>query len=371
MSKGTILYVGNFKLPDGGASANRVVSNGKIFASLGYKVVFLGVSDDHFDGIRPADFSSGAFSFIAFEESYPSTNAQWLRHMISVRNIKAVAAVCDDLRSIFLYNAPFSLLVAVKTAFKRTRIIYDCTEWNPYSDGNIIKRKIKTLDESLIRRRAGKTSDGIIVISKRMLSQYGDSAVLIPPLVDIEDPIWHSEPIPHEGFELCFAGDINGSKECLDSIVRAVSSVNGAVLKVIGVEEELFRKKYPKEVFSSEKVIFTGRLSHAETIAHVLSTDCYIFIRRSDLRNNAGFPTKFSEAFTAGVPIITTDVSDISDYMTPERGIVLDSTDPEAITAAIKKVMYRPKRKRSLDDTFDFRKYINLSQNKLYCFFNQ
>ena len=44
MKKGTILYVGNFELPDKGASANRVVNNGKLFKSLGYEVAFFGVN---------------------------------------------------------------------------------------------------------------------------------------------------------------------------------------------------------------------------------------------------------------------------------------------------------------------------------------
>ena len=43
MSKGTILYVGGFELPDKNAAAHRVLSNGKILRDLGYKVVFIDV----------------------------------------------------------------------------------------------------------------------------------------------------------------------------------------------------------------------------------------------------------------------------------------------------------------------------------------
>lgn len=46
MSKGTILYAGNFMLPDKGASANRVVSNAKLFNRSGYQTVLLGVTKD-------------------------------------------------------------------------------------------------------------------------------------------------------------------------------------------------------------------------------------------------------------------------------------------------------------------------------------
>ena len=36
MSKGTIIYYGGFTLPDKSAAANRVVSNGKIFLTVGF-----------------------------------------------------------------------------------------------------------------------------------------------------------------------------------------------------------------------------------------------------------------------------------------------------------------------------------------------
>ena len=43
MSKGTILYVGGFELPDKNAAAHRVLSNGKAIRELGYDVVFVDI----------------------------------------------------------------------------------------------------------------------------------------------------------------------------------------------------------------------------------------------------------------------------------------------------------------------------------------
>jgi len=61
---GTIIYVGNFELPDKGASANRVVSNGRIFEKIGYRTVFLGVRKEKFSGIKSMNEPEGIF----FEE---------------------------------------------------------------------------------------------------------------------------------------------------------------------------------------------------------------------------------------------------------------------------------------------------------------
>ena len=61
--KGTIVYYGNFELPDKGASAHRVVNNGKIFQELGYRAVFLGTNQtsDYFEGISQTSFDKNMF----------------------------------------------------------------------------------------------------------------------------------------------------------------------------------------------------------------------------------------------------------------------------------------------------------------------
>ena len=45
MSKGTIIYIGNFRFPDGNAAAKLALTYGKIFSELGYRVVFIGADE--------------------------------------------------------------------------------------------------------------------------------------------------------------------------------------------------------------------------------------------------------------------------------------------------------------------------------------
>ena len=88
--------------------------------------------------------------------------------------------------------------------------------------------------------------------------------------------------------------------------------------------------------------------------------DCYVFIRPSDRRNNAGFPTKFVESFTCGGKIITTDVSDVKKYADDDC-LILDSTDLSELQSAMRKVIYENNvsEKKALRDTFDYRNYID------------
>lgn len=373
--KGTILYVGNFELPDKGAAANRVVSNGKLFQKLGYNTAYLGVRKHaDFTGVELLDAERNMY-----EEPYPQGIRQWFLHMWSVKNIQAVMEKQGDVCMVILYNVPFVLLKRVKHALKFTniKVVYDCTEWAGVTDGSFAKQIAKKCDEHFIRTKIADVADGLIVISRRMQQAYAKCKhlLLLPPLVDIHDPIWHQTMEKQEDtFEFCFAGILDGNKESLDVIVEAFGNLNrkDVRLRIIGIRKEEFCEFYPKGQSILEKcheqVEFMGTRSHAETIRHVIHCDCYIFIRQSDKRNNAGFPTKFAESYTCNVPIIATDISDIRGYLAErDRGTLLETVSVEAAERAMREEIERGRANTnlSLNQTFHYETYEALCKSWL------
>ena len=363
MAKGTVLYVGNFELPDKGASANRVVSNAKLFNSIGYQTVLLGVSKDKAcTDIRPL---KNNFGLMMYERPYPVSMKMWLGHMYSSEYINKMIKLHEDIVLVILYNMPFSALKAAKKACKgkNIRVAYDCTEWADVTDGNAVKRFVKKHDEKLIRNKLADAADGLIVISSMMERQYQGckAMVKLPPLVDVEDEIWHQQPVPHDGFEFCFAGMLDGQKDSLDVIVKAFAKVcDGQTrLRIIGVTKEEFQSVYPGAAdelnICVDNIIFMGMQSHFDTIRYVLGCDCYIFIRPADMRNNAGFPTKFAEATTCGVPMIASRVSDVAAFAN-DNTIFIDSLDEHKIAEAMKKENIKTIPKE-INTTFDYRNY--------------
>ena len=371
MSKGTIIYYGGFTLPDKSASANRVVSNGKIFASLGYKTVFIGAakSDESFEGLRKV---SGYDDM--FEHSHPKTTSQWLRHMISVEHIEAVAAQYGNVCRIILYNVPMLTLLKAKKVFskKNIEVCYDCTEWTKDTDGSLPKRIFKAFDEYFISNFAHKVADGMIAISSMMQKKYKSAKklLILPPLIDLNDAIWHQTPESRgKDFEFCFAGIPDGNKESLDKIVEAFAMLgkSDAHLRIIGITKADFEKIYPDfSLPESVKITFMGRLTHAETIKYILGCDCYIFIRRSDKRNNAGFPTKFAESFTCGAPVITTNVSDVGKYIKSSgRGSLLEDANAKSISEAMLRQLENKNNQKTLDNTFHYENYVQPTKDWL------
>ncbi len=364
MKNKTIIYTGGFVLPDKNAAANRVVSNGKIFDKLGFKTVFLGLSDseENFDGIREI---GGRDNML--EQARPASVGQWVRRMFDVGEIESLVQK-HDAGMIILYNLPFFTLWRAKKVFskKNIQVAYDCTEWTKDTDGSIIKKVFKVFDEFLVRNFAHLIADRIIVISSMMKNKYckNKKLLVLPPLVDINDPIWHQKPQKdNEIFEFCFAGVPDGNKESLDKIVEAFSGLDemNVRFRIVGITQDDYNSIYPETpVNDNEKIIFMGKLSHEETIKYVLGCDCYIFIRCSDRRNNAGFPTKFAEAFTCRVPIITTDVSDVGDYIKKSgRGEVLYRMSAQEVARAMKSAVKKGKNKLCNPDTaFHYETFI-------------
>lgn len=371
MSLGTILYVGNFELPDKNAAAHRVVNNAKIFRELGFRVALLGtVRDESFSGYRPcAAELAGATDLSFYERAYPASTADWIRQLYDVTDVRAVAEAYDDLKLIIAYNVPFATFKALKKEFEKTgvRVAYDCTEWNGYAEGSLPKRLYKRHDEKQIRRKLGKICHDMIVISSAMERAYARSSpnlLRLPPLVDVDDPIWRQERAAEPGvFEFLFAGTVS-NKERLDRVVEAFcsSGISGARLRVVGLTGDEFAAVYPgsADAVSDERITFDGYITHAETVKRVLSCSCFVFIREPTSRNVAGFPTKFAEAFTCGVPIITTDVSDVAVYIdSPDKSIIITDVSVESIRAALVRAAEAFRgQEPALRGEFDHRNYI-------------
>lgn len=363
----TIIYSGEFVLPDKSAAANRVVANSKAFAELGYRTVFLGssVSDDSFDGIREVTGFKDMF-----ESSHPSSSLQWIKHIFSVKNLKTLLRKYDA-GIVILYNLPVISLICVKISFlfSGIKVYYDCTEWTKFTEGSFLKRLFKYIDEWFVRNTLPLFCDGIIAISDTMIKKYRrcKKLIRIPPLVDITDEIWNQKP--YDGtdiFEFCFAGIPDGNKESPDKILEAFSRVSdeNTRLRIVGMTKNDFVVNYPDLAFLAEdsRIVFEGRVSHKDAVRFIINCDCYIFIRVSDLRNNAGFPTKFSEAYTLCRPVITTSISDLPSYFVDDdTGELLDGISVEKIADAMKRQIEKGKISKDgkLSDEFDYHSYIS------------
>ena len=363
MNRGTVIITGNFELPDKNAAAHRGVNNGKLLRSLGYDAVFLGTNREEpsFSGIKKREYGAG---FDMYEQAYPRSARQWAAEIFDMTNLRTLTGNYPDTVAIMLYNTQYATVRAVRKAFvcKGIRVLYDCTEWSTYTEGSFLKHIIKSEDSRLIEQKLPRQCVGIIAVSSMMEQKYGGRKPLIvlPPLVDTEDPIWKQEREKRDRFTFCYAGSPS-DKDRLDLLLEAFSVLpDGAVLRIIGITKEEFILHTPGAAAFADHagITFTGRLTHYETVREILSCDCFVFLREPTRRNNAGFPTKFAEAFTCGVPVITTSVSDVSLYA-DDKCVILPDVSPAGICEAMQNVMVKNYSPAALRDAFDYKKHTD------------
>lgn len=366
---GTVVYVGGFEMPDGNAAAHRVLNNGKIFLALGYRVVFCGVDKTIDKDTYPA---KPMCEFFNCPQKYPNTKKDWFKGLFDFSHIKRVMDGYDDVKYVVAYNmhaVPLKKLISYCKK-KKIMIIADITEWyeNKFSLSPV--KFIKWLDCEIVMKRLHKKVDGIIAISKYLYDHYkktSKSIIQLPPLVDVSENIWQNTPESRsDKVEFIYSGIPSAAKDRVDVILDCFSDLKDKkdfLFTIVGKTRDEFIKAFPKSSNIidelGEKAVFTGRLSHKESVSALLRADYCVFIRERTRKNTAGFPTKFAECVTSGIGVIVNDISNISDYFPIKNGTLLPDAEKKNVESAIDSAIDSGKVDHVVSDMFDYKRYID------------
>ena len=375
-SKGTILYIGGFELPDKNAAAHRVLNNAKAFSAIGYNVVFFGIDKTLEWGNTPT--KSIVSGFDAYATPYPSGVKKWISEYFNSKTVIDIIKSHTDTVAVVAYNLKAYQFMRIIRYCKKfgIKVISDCTEWyDATASGGLIN--IACIIDSFVRMRfINKKVDGMIAISRYLENHYYSalkSVITVPPLVDVSEEKWQQDCINNsDKVHFVYSGDPTG-KDRLGKIIECFADADSPekfCFEIIGVSKEEFLACYPELSGKLNRlngsVVFHGRVSHKESLKILKSADYSIFVRDKSRKNMAGFPTKFVESYTAGVHIIANDVSDIREYFPKDKYSVLAVDGSfERIKAAICKALsFGPselrENKRSADkNPFDYHMWID------------
>ena len=367
-SKGTIVYIGGMEMPDLNAAAHRVYNNAKIFAKLGYHVVFCGV-DRTIEHNSTSPICFGEFE--SYPSKYPNSGIDWLKQLFDFSHILFVLKKVNNLKMVVAYNMHAKPLKKLINYCKKNniKVIADATEWyeNKFSFSPI--RFIKWYDTRMVMQKLQKKVDGIIVISSFLKDYYKSSVyniVCIPPLVDVSEAIWHPDTIQSDDIVFMYSGVPGQDKDKLGFVLSVFSSISKDLdfhFNIFGLTKEQFlaNNKDLRDALEkmNDKVSFYGKVSHMESVKNLFSSDYCIFIRERTRKNMAGFPTKYVECVTSGIGIITSDVSDIKSFQTIGKSFIIETVNQESLSLAILEAVKNGKTNHLLTKTFDYNNYID------------
>jgi glycosyltransferase involved in cell wall biosynthesis len=383
-----IVYIGSFELPDKNAAAQRVISNSKLLRHLGYEVVLIGIDKQL---IASKDINNTKKCHLGFESyalPYPRISFEWFKYIFSIKSYITILKKSKNLNSIICYNLPAGslLLIFLYSRLRKIKIYSDCTEWyDTPKNASFLFKLIKKSDVYMRMQILHPKLDGVISISKFLFDFYkkkGAKTILVPPLVDLDELKWkNTQKSQARNLRLVYAGspfslrNKEAPKDRLDIFLKSLVrfKMEGFLfqMNVVGVKEDDLLTVFPQLKspldFLGESIIFHGIISHQSAIQILRESDFSIFVRSESIVTLAGFPTKFVESITCGVPVLTNNIGNISDFLIEgENGFWVDITNQDSVYTSLQKAFkLTPEKLLTMKEfclqsgLFDYRKYSN------------
>lgn len=350
--KSVVLYIGAFELPDKNAAAHRVIGNSKVLEKIGYEVYLAGFTKKN----DSSDFQTYKTSSIKyFNINRPNTILNWISLVLSLNDV--IRKVGKPVNTIIAYDFPSIGLIFlwIISKFKGIRLIGDCTEWYDLESKNIVGL-IKKMDVALRMHVINKYLPGLIVISDFLNNYYANSktnVINIPPLVDLTDPMWSPESAFNNSIVITYAGipfslTDNNIKDRVDLVLPALNHLKGKGFsfnfKIIGCDINMFLKRFPNlksEVENLEQnICFLGKCSHNKVLSELKQSDFSIFVRDEKRSTKSGFPTKYVEAVSCGVPVITNTNNNLNKYLVDNyNGFFIDISSTDSIVSSLERIL--------------------------------
>lgn len=377
-----IVYVGAFRLPNRDAAAARVLSVGKALRDLGHVVTFLSWGGEYAPSHKQADgsYHVNGMHYIITEDLDGNSfteriNRRFNRGKKSLAIIKSLKEKPDVIITYNVSNG-FNKKIIRHCKINGIKLISDLTEWY---DNNELKY-IDILPNYINMTHTYRKIKNLISISSFFKDYYNTShSILLPALTDLSDKKWSTpknKDIPeYDGVTLIYAGN-PAKKDKVHAVINVVNSLvkEGLQLRflIIGIDKDKYLSKYGDLLLDkdlSNNINFLGRVSQEEVPAYYKAADFMILVRESNRKSNAGFPTKFAESYSAGVPVIANATSDIQLYLRDhENGILLKSDSYDDITDSLRYIhdklskedISAMKREAKItgETFFDYRSYI-------------
>lgn len=350
-----ILYIGAFRLPNLDAAAPRVLNNARILKLCGHEVKFLSWGGAYRDSDKCDDgkYRIDGMEYVITGE-LNGTNSLFgrLKESLTRGNytLSLLKTMTDQPDLIIMYNADrrFTLMMLRYCEDRGIKLANDINEWfakNELHFYQIIPNYLNmTCVQKMVRNK--------IVISRSFDNYYHDSNnILLPPLCDLSEAKWSAtiddERIkPFNGITLIYAGD-PGKKDCVHTVINVVNKMahDGKPIRflILGTSRESYLERYSDELESKdmhENILFLGRVNQDLIPAYYKMADFMVLLREPTRKNMMGFPTKFAESMSAGIPVIANTTSDLGNYIVNGKtGFIVNDEKAESLEKTLSTVL--------------------------------
>lgn len=343
MRKKVIAYVGLFPFPYGQAASKRVLGNIILFQNLGYEVIV-----GHGGNLKEDQIQNDMINVKSYGLGELFLNTSGLIRLFNFlfksgdNTINWLKSLDTKPDYVIVYGGYYSYANKILKYCKKNniKIIFDIVEW--YEPAQMVGGKYGFFYNSFLLafKYVYPKADGIIAISSSLKEVFKkNNTVIIPPLVStkIDKPYTDN----NKTLSLIYAGNV-GNKDNLYQIIQVVEELcvdNNIKLDILGPSEAELKIKYNIKKFG-KAIQIHGKINQEKINNYIEKADFTIFTRPDTHCNKYGFPSKFVESLSLGVPVVTNLNSDIGLYLKDEyNGFVLEDSSKQAIEICIEKIL--------------------------------
>lgn len=348
-----ILYIGSFRLPNQDAAAARVLNVARALCAAGHEVSFIswGGTQREEDKCSDGIFWVDGFPYkVTNELPQPGmsfTEKLHIRLQQGKTTKRFLKEWPESIDVIITYNNSLCRWLIPFCKKHGLKLINDITEWYAYNELKPTDWLGYAYDMHCRQKRVMNK----IVISSYLDHFYKDTHnIVVPATCDASDKKWYqvsdvakSNAGQYDGITLIYAGT-PARKDAVHYVINAVNAIanEGGKIRflIIGITKEQYIERYKdllKEKELNDSIKFLGRVSQDDVPSYYALSDFMVLLRESNRKSNAGFPTKFSESFTSGTPVIANLTSDIGLYLKDgETGYVVAEPSEDAIYRTLK-----------------------------------
>ncbi|TKZ17448.1 glycosyltransferase family 4 protein [Shimia litoralis] len=351
-----VILAGGYGLDTRNASAVRALGLAQMIQSLGYQVIVMGKFKSPPAAARSPD-GLEIDGVMCRDIQRPIVDRSCVSYVVSADPLVQVVDEqgADRVLAVLCYNYPARGAWSMIRQARRRGIapILDCTEWYGW-EGRKILRNLWRLAGVTIRMRVLTRLAGNVSCASRWFQAHvaRQHTVLWPFVLDTTRPEWQRSPAPDPArrAHLVYSGSpgMGMHKDRLPvmiaSLARLAAEGHDFRISVAGITEAQYLQTMPGHRDQLDRLggrlQFLGRIPHADSLTLLRSADFSVFFRQPNRVSNTGFATKYVEAATLGVPVISNPTSDIPLYLRDgENGImarsIVDADVDDALRRAI------------------------------------